>query len=253
MDIQPTLELFVSQHGHLPSSSENDFEQTLGSPRIRKRWFRDLADVIHAKCHKAAWCAESNQTLIAFIDDELGKSKVSDDEDEFLRNYFNILLGEETLLPADSVEKVYRFADNYINTYGPIQRPAWVAKTYIRLYISALILGENGRTFPFAHHAFSEATQKVTPTKWLKVGSIQQFISQALRYNFMNIVEQGESNGRATLYCLVHQSDQLLWQNLGCLLIDPPAAEMDSKIRIQKELPFIFLPTAYTKTCFTNR
>jgi len=129
----------------------------------------------------------------------LASAQIPDEKQVQAIAYFQ-WYAENKAPPANALQSVWGLVTDHINRLTP---PGWCATPYAPLYFAALILGVNGRVFPFACPALSSLSG-------LKRGSVLHFRRIACAVGFMTEIQAGQQGGAASLFALIDEADQTL-------------------------------------------
>lgn len=241
---------FIEKFGHIPESpagllaidfhnpppgqlqDSNEPEPTYYTQE-QKRWVINLAR--YGSIPSGMDCKEA----IVLLDNEIVNRQISEFAENQLRRIFDTTTGCGFSTPPNAVQKVYSFAQNFEKHFGlhSIPRPSWCARQYDKLWLSAVILGADGRKFLFARPAFEAVSG-------LNRGKIQWFVDSAKRYGFMEEVIKGQSFGKSTVFRLRGKENMTAWRTLQPL--NAPKT-IDFHQIVEKRFTWLFLDGFYTE------
>ncbi len=183
-------------------TAHRDIEKLIGELPEKKpqqgRWAMQLARILKAE--------DMTHLGNHFIKAAAAKNHLSDADVRSLRQAFEWAVLNLSL-PLNAPEQVARTVGGITAT-----EPTWCRKSgdiYKRLWLATLLLGANGRDFPFA-------TSRIAAAFNLKSkNTATRFVAAAIKHGHMIIIREGMSHptaGKATLYRL--QKDQEAWKSI---------------------------------------
>lgn len=183
-------------------TAHRDIEKLIGDFPEKKaeqgRWAMKLARILKAE--------DMSHLGTHFLKAAAAKNHLSDADARSLQQAFE-WADSKLSLPLNAPEQVARTVDGIIAT-----EPTWCRKSgdiYKRLWLATLLLGANGRDFPFA-------TSRIAAAFNLKSkNTVTRFVATALKHGHMSIIREGMSHptaGKATLYRLL--KDQGEWKSI---------------------------------------
>ena len=241
---------FIKAFGHIPKSptevlATDQHNPPLGHPRQdsnepepvyytteQKKWVINLAR-FGTNCY-----GMPIEEAIRLLDNEITSRHISEFAETQLRRIFDTTTFTGFTTPRDTVKKIYSFTQRFEKRFGEhsIPRPSWCARQYDKLWLSAVILGADGRKFLFARPAFEAASG-------LNRGKIQWFVDSAKRYHFMEEISKGQSFGKSTVFRLCKNENMTAWRSLQPL---NASKTINFQQIIEKKFPWLFLGGFYT-------
>lgn len=258
-----TIDEFLGRFGHIPTSPAavlakdghiphpSSAKTTLnGNEKIRdetnyftvaqKHWVINLARAANTRNGLSA------DHAITLLNKELSSAEIAETAESQLHRLYDSLHNKLFETPPDAVEKIYNFALRFENKFGrdSIPRPPWCARQYNKLWLSAIILGLEGRQFLFARPAFEKVSG-------FNRGCIQNFINSGKIHNFIEERVKGMAGGKSTVFRLCKEEDMHAWQEIQ------PLCGSDKPVRfkemVEQEFPWLFVCGYFTETMISHR
>lgn len=175
---------------------------------------------------------------LPLLEEMNGHQPLDEDIIEWLNNYLFFLIAHDKYnsIPPNAVPAVCKFA-NDISTRFQAPRPkCLITPTSHVVWYSMVLLGENGRVFPFSGEAFANALSDLFGRK-INSMTLYRIRDTLLDANCITQVEKGLRGGKCGTYKLNNEFHHL-WENLG--IMPKEGSSPISAEEIKKMFPWIF-------------